>query len=727
MSITASLRPVHLMQLLSVCSVLKKSQSPPQPPQPRPSASFSEKRWSSAPSKPSTTLDISGPLIEDPPSYDSYVRDARVTPSLPAPPPSAPSRPIFKPSANKPSALPAKPHPPTARPTPLPPPAAAAAAPVPAVAIAGRDRKSFLGASTAAPTPHQTVGDKSALGSATETNSQSRLLPVISVASESTLKRQQRRREDRPTQSPPTSPTKGDRKVAHSQSLQEPHEKEQLGTREKVVKRESFRGAEISNPILVSTTNRDSQVFADFELDQSGIVARPVSKQHSVHGSNPASEGARDGCRSPIRRSQSDRPLSPKRFGGTADATKKTAPQAQGFTPRPLPPEPVLETEPLYINEDLSDLGDLEAQISSAFEGIKLDVPATNSSAAGTVKTTTASKPAASVSSSVLDRASRNPASSASSSSSSSAKPTASSKAGPVRPTPGPARASSKPSESGEVSGRKSTPLDRVLSNPIKSPFGAGAATSSPASSTSAEPSKGPTAAGSLAGGKTPATASSGSKPSSAAAPSSAGTVRGPLGSYRSKGSNSVDTGKEPAGSTVSQGPAASAAGKAPSTTAASNRGPSLNAVNKGATPNTAAGKAPPLSAVGRGAAPSQASKGPTHSTSGKVPTASNSATGRGSSSGLSSTTNKPVVGGKFSATSAPAKGPASSASSVRGPATTNSSGASKVAGVAGAPSKPGGRGAGGGANLQRSESGASRPAVAPKPGAGKSVRSYNF
>ena len=224
-----------------------------------------------------------------------------------------------------------------------------------------------------------------------ETSSQARLLPLSSVTAESTLKRQLRekeakKREDRPSQSPPTSPTKGGRKVAQSQSVRESREKEQLGVGDKIVKRESFRGAEISNPILVSTTNRDSQVFADFELDQSGIVARPLSKQHSVHGSNPASEGAQDGCRSPIRRSQSDRPLSPKRLGGATDAVKKTTQQGHVFTPRPLPPEPVLETEPLYINEDLSDLGDLKARISSAFDEIKLELPATDNSAAGTAK-----------------------------------------------------------------------------------------------------------------------------------------------------------------------------------------------------------------------------------------------------------------------------------------------------------------------------------------------------
>ncbi|KAK7109317.1 disintegrin and metalloproteinase domain-containing protein 12-like [Littorina saxatilis] len=740
--------------------VLKKSQSTPQPPKPRPSAGFAEKRWSAAPSKPNTSLEISGPLIEDAPSYDDHTR----TSAFSAQPPAPPSRPIFKPSANKPAVVPPKFNPPAARPAPsVPPPAA-----VPAVTVVGRERKKFFESGNGASV------DKPLLNSAGNTNMLAKLLPV-NVAAENTLKRQQKEREaaeslrrqqkereaaeltlkrqqiereaaeltlkrqqkereaaagstlkrqqkereagestlkrqqreagestlkrqqregnksfDRPTQSPPLSPTKAGRKVTHSQSFREPGVKDQLGVGEKIVKRESFRGSEISSPILVSTTNRDSQVFADFELDESGVVARPIIKQHSIHGSNPAADVAPDGCRSTVRRSQSDRPLSPKRWGPSAtDSLKKSTPQPPGFTPRPLPPEPVPETEPLYINEGLSDLEDLKAQISTAFDNININLP----DAANKPTATTASKPGTSASTSLLNRANRNPtAPSTSASGGVGHKGTpATSSGGPARPSPGPLSATNKPAQSNSFIS-KATPLERVLNNPIKTPFGGVSTTSAP------------TTASSKASATPSATPSAGSKPEGGGP-----TVRGPFGVTLNKTSDSKPS--LPAGNK----------GSTPASTI--NKGSTSSTINKGPTPSSLTKKGSMSS--------SSVSKGPTSSAANK---GSTSAPGAASRAAQNSAANKPAsaAANKLPAANVTNKPAAASANS-RGPAPGGTGrGAGSAASSGGKGSTAGNltsttAGRGSGAGVQRSASGASRPSVAPKPGTAKSVRSYNF
>ncbi|XP_025094501.1 disintegrin and metalloproteinase domain-containing protein 12-like [Pomacea canaliculata] len=346
--------------------ILKKSQIPPQPPQPRHSTSISEKRWSAAPPKPSPVLEISGPFTGDhlPPIH----RPA------PAPPP---SRPVHSKPPAKPVASVSAPNPPKVQ----------NSAPSTIFldgSAASRDRRSFLSGvasstpgSTAQSDPDRKVGNSTKTPGIIGVES-SRMLPSLSLSLDRRLKTQKVPMEgvnEREEEVPfvPLSPTKSGRKVAHSNSLKESQTKDRAGgAGEKLLKRESFRGTEISNPILVSTTNRDSQVFADFEFDESGIVARPPG---SFGSNSPSTENVRDGCRSPVRRSQSDRPLSPKRRtqGVEGSTSSKKAPDVQqnaSFRPRPLPPEPVLETEPLYINQGLSDLSDLKDCISSVFSGM---------------------------------------------------------------------------------------------------------------------------------------------------------------------------------------------------------------------------------------------------------------------------------------------------------------------------------------------------------------------
>ena len=633
-----------------VCRVLKKSQATPEPPQPRPSASFSDKRWSSAPPKPNTTLEISGPLLEDPPGYDDYVHNASAVPSSAA----APSKPIFKPSASKPSAVVPK----------LNPPASGAAA-VPPVVIAGRERKSFHGSNPTAP-PLSDV-DGAPDGPALEAGRPSRMLNLNSLTAESTLKRQQKEKEakkseDRPSVSSPSSPTKGSRRVRHSQSLREPRANSQLEGGDKVVKRESFRGTEISSPILVSTTNRDSQMFADFELDESGVIARPIGKQNSVHGSNPSSDGVRDGCRSPVRRTQSDRPLSPKlqENAPDTDIEKPTTQQSQVFAPRPLPPEPE-EDEPLYANEGLSDLDDLKAQISSAFEGFSLNMsPANNPPEA---KPVTAPKP------SLAGRSSQP----ASSTGRMASKPALSSTGAPAKPSQGSTTMAPKLSQNIL---NKATPLEKVLSNSMKAPFGSSDARTTLASRQAGRTSMGPSAE---------------SKITATSKPEATGNVL-PAGASANTGSSA----KQPFSSSVRVSDSTKK-GPTDSRGTAATKAPSAHTVNSTMNKST----------------PGISSKGSVKTSTGDK--------GLNATSKIASNNNN----NKFSA-----KGPSAGLTSkglgsgVKGP---SAAAPSKVRSAEGTTSSPAGRVLSSGTGLQRSGSGSNRPAVAPKPGTNKAVRSYNF
>lgn len=135
----------------------------------------------------------------------------------------------------------------------------------------------------------------------------------------------------------------------------------------KIVKRESFRGSQISSPVLVCTTNRDSLVLADGKVDIIGPEAFTVK---SSVGSN-------------VKRSQSERgdlasvkPSVTKsasvRVGLSAEASTAST-STSGFRPRPVPPVPAEEdeddTQPLYSNEGLG-IGDLLSEIDgSLFKG----------------------------------------------------------------------------------------------------------------------------------------------------------------------------------------------------------------------------------------------------------------------------------------------------------------------------------------------------------------------
>ncbi|KAL8618034.1 hypothetical protein ACOMHN_021754 [Nucella lapillus] len=509
---------------------LKKNSSAPPPPQPWLSSSFSDKRWSSAPSKPSTTLEISGPLLEDPPNYDEYCEERAAVRS-------GTSRPIFKPSANKASVIAPKQKPPISQ-------HGLSAAPVsavPAVAIAGGEgRRNMVSPSPAA--------DGAPTGvTAAETNKPSRLL-LLNNFSDSTLKRLQKRKEevktvDLPAQDAPTSPTKGGKEI---------------------VKRTSFRGTEISSPILVSTTNRDSQVFADLELDQAGVNARPVGRQHSIHGSHPVSEGVADGSRNPVRRNQSDRPVSSNRPTVISHTGKKTPSHpTSSLASRPLPPEPVDEDEPLYANEGLSNLDDLKAQISSAFEGFSFSPPedsdkSTDFKPKDTVGSApkTASKP---VFNNVLNKDTRKTSTPPVSSTTKkiSSKPEQPSNVGLIKPSSFSENTASKfAPRSDDVSSKpqsfsgKSTALERVLNNPVKNPFALSSEMKPTPSLSSTVSSKGPDKASSTPGnpstaGKPAGTGSSdglGRQPSTAADASSRPTVRGPFGNAMLKGSSVLDS-----------------------------------------------------------------------------------------------------------------------------------------------------------------------------------------
>ncbi|XP_055874028.1 disintegrin and metalloproteinase domain-containing protein 9-like isoform X1 [Biomphalaria glabrata] len=166
-----------------------------------------------------------------------------------------------------------------------------------------------------------------------------------------------------------------------------------------IVKRESFRGSEISEPVLVCTTNRNSLVLADGNVD----IIGPEAKLVTGHKVNAVS----------VKRSQSDRPVSKpevhrpvivppppgnstlKKSASARSPTKVNPPvtssvagskgNTSGFRPRPVPPIPTEEeddTQPIYTNEttDMSDL-------LSAIDGVLKDSSTLYSNMSGSVQT----------------------------------------------------------------------------------------------------------------------------------------------------------------------------------------------------------------------------------------------------------------------------------------------------------------------------------------------------
>ncbi|CAL1542854.1 unnamed protein product [Lymnaea stagnalis] len=158
-----------------------------------------------------------------------------------------------------------------------------------------------------------------------------------------------------------------------------------------IVKRESFRGSEISEPVLVCTTNRNSLVLADGNVDIIGPEARLVTRGPSHKGQGSIT----------VKRSQSDRPVArqePQRpadvppppgsakvkksasarspppknnpAATSAPTTNNTKVNPSGFRPRPIPPIPTEEeddSQPIYTNE-ASDMSDLLTAIDGALK-----------------------------------------------------------------------------------------------------------------------------------------------------------------------------------------------------------------------------------------------------------------------------------------------------------------------------------------------------------------------
>lgn len=158
-----------------------------------------------------------------------------------------------------------------------------------------------------------------------------------------------------------------------------------------IVKRESFRGSEISDPILVCTTNRNSLVLADGKVDIIGPEAKTVSRSPPTdrpgavtvkrsQSERPVSrqDPLRPACVPPppanstLRKTESAR--SPTRAQASAAPVTAAAsgakPNSSGFRSRPVPPVPTYEeddTQPIYTNET-SDMNDLLSAIQGALK-----------------------------------------------------------------------------------------------------------------------------------------------------------------------------------------------------------------------------------------------------------------------------------------------------------------------------------------------------------------------
>ncbi|GFO40889.1 hypothetical protein PoB_006739400 [Plakobranchus ocellatus] len=135
----------------------------------------------------------------------------------------------------------------------------------------------------------------------------------------------------------------------------------------KILKRESFRGSEISGPVLVCTTNRNSLVLADGNVDIIGPEAvinksNPVSSSIGGQVKRSQSElGALTSGKPSVTKSASVR-------AGFGDGAPSLTPSS-GFRSRPVPPLPTEEEEddslPIYSNEGLG-VGDLLSEIQGS-------------------------------------------------------------------------------------------------------------------------------------------------------------------------------------------------------------------------------------------------------------------------------------------------------------------------------------------------------------------------
>ncbi|GFR98237.1 disintegrin and metalloproteinase domain-containing protein [Elysia marginata] len=162
------------------------------------------------------------------------------------------------------------------------------------------------------------------------------------------------------TQGPPSATSKlpNSSNAVNSALLSTASEDERAGP-VKIVKRESFRGSQISSPVLVCTTNRDSLVLADGNVDIIGPEAFS-SKPSSVKRSQ-SERGELGSSRPSVIKSASVRT-------GLGEETSALA-STGGFQPRPVPPLPLEEdeddTQPIYSNEGLG-MGDLWSEIKGS-------------------------------------------------------------------------------------------------------------------------------------------------------------------------------------------------------------------------------------------------------------------------------------------------------------------------------------------------------------------------
>ncbi|XP_046575534.1 disintegrin and metalloproteinase domain-containing protein 9-like isoform X1 [Haliotis rubra] len=148
--------------------------------------------------------------------------------------------------------------------------------------------------------------------------------------------------------------TKPERSVPRNERLGPP----EGGAR--IVKRESFRGSEISSPVLMSTTNRNSDVFPEDEFHeipgQSQLIPRSSGSRSPPpipgHGTTPRAK------RTQSDREKIERPLSipPSKGALARQAAVSTSMKTQrppAPPPRPVPPDPKESDSegPVYQND----------------------------------------------------------------------------------------------------------------------------------------------------------------------------------------------------------------------------------------------------------------------------------------------------------------------------------------------------------------------------------------
>ena len=140
--------------------------------------------------------------------------------------------------------------------------------------------------------------------------------------------------------------------------------------------RSSMHGTSISRPVLLSTTNRDSSVFADFQLDQSGVIARPVKSCPLNRNTQLPYDDVQDEsfsidrCDAACYGNKKDLDCLLEHKGSPKSGSSREL-SSSHHNDNPLFRNAQFTSESPFMQGQFSELRDLEAHINKAFDNMQ--------------------------------------------------------------------------------------------------------------------------------------------------------------------------------------------------------------------------------------------------------------------------------------------------------------------------------------------------------------------